>query len=189
MKAKLFVLSLALSGVFAGPASALTKAEYDSQKSQASADYKVNRKNCGSLKGNANDICMSQAKGAEKVAKAELEAQYKPGAKTTRDLAMAKADTAFDRAKEKCDDLAGNPKDVCVKDAKAVHVKAREDAKVAKVAADTSGSKIEKVNEARKDASTETREASYKAAKARCDSLAGNAKDTCQKDAQAKFGM
>lgn len=31
--------------------------------------------------------------------------------------------------------------------------------------------------------------ADYKAAKERCDSLAGAAKDACQNDAKAKFGM
>ena len=189
MKAKYLFLSLIVSGIFAGPAIALTKAEYDTQKNQVTADYKVNRDKCGSLQDNAKDICMSQAKGAEKVAKAELEAQYKPSPKNTREVAMIQADTAFDTAKEKCDDLAGNAKDVCVKDAKAAHVKAKEDAKVAKEAADTSGNRTEKVNEARKDASAETREANFKAAKERCDSLAGNAKDACQKDAQARFGM
>ena len=40
-----------------------------------------------------------------------------------------------------------------------------------------------------KDASAEKREADYKAAKERCDSLTGAAKDTCQNDAKAKFGM
>ena len=34
---------------------------------------------------------------------------------------VAKADAAFDIAKEKCDDLNGDPKQACEKDAKAVH--------------------------------------------------------------------
>ena len=41
----------------------------------------------------------------------------------------------------------------------------------------------------KKDANAEKREADYKAAKERCDSLAGAAKDSCQNDAKAKFGM
>jgi hypothetical protein len=189
MKTKILMLSMAMSCIFAGNALALTKAEYDTQKKQASADYKVNRDKCGSLQANAKDICVAEAKGAEKVAKAELESQYKPSAKHTRDVGMAKADTAYDIAKEKCDDLAGNAKDVCVKDAKAVHVKAKEEAKVAQAATAGTANKTANVNEARKEANAETREANYKVAKERCDSLAGNAKDTCQADAKAKFGM
>ena len=59
----------------------------------------------------------------------------KPSAKATRKVADARADAAYDVAKEKCDDLKGNDKDVCEKDAKAARVKAKEDAKVAEAQA------------------------------------------------------
>ena len=141
------------------------------------------------MKANAKDICVSEAKGAEKVAKAELETKYQPSSRRDEQFAMAKANAAYDTANEKCDDLAGNAKNVCVKDAKAAHVKAKEDAKVAKVSADTSKNKSEKMADVKKDANAEKREAEYKAAKERCDSLAGAAKDTCQNDARVKYGM
>ena len=189
MKTKLLMLTVAMSCVFAGNAMALTQVEYKTQKDQISADYKVGRDKCGALKANAKDICVSEAKGIDKVAKAELEAQYKPSAKNNQKAAVAKADAVYDTAKEKCDDLAGNAKDVCVKDSKAVHVKAKEDAKVIKVSTDTSANKAEKMSNVKKDANAEKREADYKAANERCDSLASAAKDTCQKDAKAKFGM
>ena len=189
MKTKILMLGMAMSCIFAGNALAMTKAEYDMQKKQVSADYKVNREKCGSLKDNAKDICTAQAKGAQKVSEAELESQYKPSVKHTRDVAMAKADTAYNIAKERCDDLAGNAKDVCVKDAKAAQVKAREEAKIVQASTDSNANKRANVNEVRKDANSEMREANYKAAMERCDSLAGNAKDTCQADAKAKFGM
>ncbi|MBT9474528.1 hypothetical protein [Polaromonas sp.] len=189
MKIKLLALTFAVSCAFAGNAMALTKDEYKTQKDQISADYKVNRDKCATLKANAKDICVAEAKGVEKVAKAELEAQYKPSAKNTQKIALAKGDAAYATAKEKCDDLAGNAKDVCVKDAKAALVKAKEDAKVVKAAVDTSKEKAQTMGEVKKDASAATREADYKAAKERCDSLAGAAKDTCLSDAKAKFGM
>lgn len=189
MKTKLLMLTAVMSCAFAGQAMALTKEEYKAQGDRISADYKAGRDKCATLKANAKDICVAEAKGVEKVAKAELEAQYKPSPRTTEKVALAKGDAAYDVAKEKCDDLKGNDKDVCVKDAKAAHVKAKEDAKVAKTAADTSKNKTEKVTEAKKDASAEKREADYKAAKERCDALTGAAKDGCQNDAKAKFGM
>jgi len=46
----------------------------------------------------------------------------------------------------------------------------------------------EKIAEARKDASETKREADYKVAIERCDSLAGERKDQCVKDAKARFG-
>lgn len=107
-------------------------------------DYKASRDTCGAMKGNARDICVAEAKGVEKVARAELDAQYKPSARNDEKVTLAKADAAFDTAKEKCDDLSGN--------AKAARVKAREDAKVVKAAADSSKNKTEKMTEVKKDA-------------------------------------
>ena len=76
-----------------------------------------------------------------------------------------------------------------MKDAKVVHVKAKEDAKIAKVSADTSSNKSEKMTNVKKEAGADEREAMYKAAKERCDSLAGTVKDSCQNDAKVKYGM
>ena len=189
MKKNLLLLTAAMSLAFSGSALAMTKIEYNAENTKISANSKTAKNTCGALKNNAKDICMSEAKGVEKVAKAELETQYKPSARNTEKVAMAKGDSAYDTAKEKCDDLAGNAKDVCVKDARAVHVKAKEDAKVAKVATTTSNDKTEKVSEARKDANTEKREADYKVAKERCDSQNGVAKDGCLNTAKTTYGM
>ncbi len=99
-----------------------------------------------------------KTKGAEKVAKAELDARYKPSDKAAYKAREAKADADYEVAKEKCDDLSGNAKDVCVKDAKAAHVSAKENAKVARAAAkpaDNTAAKQADVAEARKDAAAE----------------------------------
>ena len=189
MKTKLLMLTIALSYAFAGGAMAMTKVEYKAQKDTISSQYKVAKDKCGSLKANAKDICMSEAKGTEKVAKADLEALYEPSARHTKKAAMVKADTAYDTAKEKCDDLSGNAKDVCVKDAKVIYVKAKDDAKIAKVAMDTSKTKSDKMADVKKDAASDEKEAMYKAAKERCDILAGVPKDTCVSEAKVKYGM
>ena len=189
MKTKLLMLTVALSCTFAGQAMAMTKDEYKTQKSQISADYKVAKDKCGSLKANAKDICVSEAKGIEKVAKAELEARYEPTPRHDEKVGLARADAAYDTAKEKCDDFAGNAKDVCVKDAKVAYVKAKDDAKIARVATDTSNTKAKKMNDVKKDANDDRRDAEYKAAKERCDVLAGAVKDTCVGDAKVKYGM
>ena len=97
MKTKIALLALAMSCTFAGSAMALTKAEYKTQKDLISSDYKLNKSKCASLKANAKDVCTSEAKGIQKVAKAELEAQYKPSAKNTEKVSFAKADAAYVR--------------------------------------------------------------------------------------------
>ena len=178
-----------MSCTFTGAAMAMTKTDYKAQKSAISSQYKVAKVKCDSLKANAKDICMSEAKGADKVAKADLEAQYQPSARHTKKAAMVKADTMYDTAKEKCDDLAGNAKDVCVKDAKVIYIKAKDDAKIAKVSMDTSKSTSDKMADVKKDAARDENVAMYKAAKERCDTLAGAPKDSCVSDAKVKFGM
>lgn len=185
MKIKLLMLTLAMSCTFAGGAMAMTKTEYKAQQDTIVGQYKVAKDKCSGLKANAKDICMSEAKGYEKVAKADLEAQYEPSARHTEKAAMAKGDAAYDTAKEKCDDLSGNAKSVCRKDAKALHVTAKEEARVARMSAETG-----KVNNAmRKEATADEKEAQYKAAAQRCDALAGAPKDACVSDAKVKYGM
>ncbi len=185
MKTKLLLVAAALSCAFSSTTFAMTKVEYTTQKDTITGNYKVSRDKCGSLKANAKDICKSEAKGAEKVAMAELEATYEPTARHTEKVAMAKGDAAYDTAKEKCDDTSGNAKSVCRKDAKAAHVKATEEARVVRVDAAAVG--VEK--SMRNSANTNENEANYKAAAARCDGMAGAAKDTCTADAKTKFGM
>ena len=95
-----------------------SKANYDQAVKDADAQYKVAKQTCSSLSGNAKDICLAEAKGKNSVAKADAEAAYKNTAKARENARVVHAQAIYDVAKEKCDDLAGNPKDVCVKEAK-----------------------------------------------------------------------
>ena len=158
-------------------ATTMTKDEYSAQKSRIEADYKNARKSCDSLSGNAKDVCVEQAKGNEKVAKADLEFQHEPTASHKEKAAEARADADYNVAKEKCDDLSGNPKDVCGKQAKAARSKAVADAKANK-----------EVSGARSDAATAKRDADYNVAVEKCDALAGDAKASCVADAKARYG-
>jgi hypothetical protein len=62
----------------------------------------------------------AEAKGKDKVAEAELEAQYKSSKKATYEVSVIRAEADYAVAREKCDDKAGNDKDVYVKEAKAL---------------------------------------------------------------------
>ncbi len=184
--ALLAAAGVAISGnALAQPASK----EARDQAVQAAADrYKADKSTCGALSGNAKDICMEEAKGREKVAKAEANAQYLNTPKAREEARMAKADAVYDVAKEKCDDLAGNVKDVCVKEAKAAQTKAKADAKVDRVASDGRTDTAQRTADAQRAASDDKRDADYKVAVERCDALAGNAKDACVRDAKMRFG-
>ncbi|MEO7643352.1 MAG: hypothetical protein ABIU07_18175 [Ramlibacter sp.] len=129
------LITLAMAGccAFAGTAgAAISKDEYKAKKDSVEATYKAAKERCDPLKANAKDICKVEAKGNHSVAKAELEAQHEPSPRHDEKLRMAKADAAYELAKEKCDDLSGNAKDVCQKDAKAAFASAKVEAKVSK---------------------------------------------------------
>jgi hypothetical protein len=162
-----------------------TRADYDAAVKKANADYKTAKEKCEALKGNAEDVCSKEAKGAEKVAKAEAEAARDGTDRARMKAAKVKADADYDVAKEKCDDLKGNDKDVCRKEAKAAHTQAATSVDVRK--AQATGSAKE-VAEARHDASKDRTDANYKAAKEKCDALSGNSKDKCEADVKTKYG-
>ena len=188
---KLMVALFAAAGLaMAGGVSAqtMTKDAHAAAIKSASAQYKQDKAACDGLKGNAKDICVEEAKGKEKIAKAEADAAYENTPKKRESARVAHADAAYNVAKEKCDDLTGNDKDVCVKQAKAMHVKATADAKVDRVAADSTNKAVEKTAAAKKDAMEDKRDADYKVAVEKSDSLAGGAKDTCVKDAKMRYG-
>ncbi len=166
----------------------MSKANYTQAMKDADAQYKTAKSACASLSGNAKDICAAEATGKHNVAKAETEAAYKHTPKARESARVAHAQATYDVAIQKCDDLAGNTKDVCVKEAKAALVKGKADAKVDRVAADTSKEAATTQAEARKDASADKREAEYKVAIEKCDVLAGAAKDACVSSAKSRYG-
>lgn len=195
------LLALALCLTFGGAAQAQTmsKQEYKTASEKISADYKAGKLPCDSLAGNAKDICMAEVKGTEKTAKAELDANYKPSAKSHRNARDAKADAAYAVAKLRCNDQAGNAKDVCVKEAKSVEAASKADSKLQqktfeaktdarKTTTEAVNKANEKVSEARTEAATDKADAQFKVEKEKCDVLAGAAKDNCLMQAKTRFG-
>jgi predicted 3-demethylubiquinone-9 3-methyltransferase (glyoxalase superfamily) len=108
--------------------------------------------------------------------------------KAREDARDARAEATFNVAKQKCDALAGNPKDVCVKEADAALVKAKADAKVDRVTADTRQEAATKQADALKRANADKHDADYKVAIEKCDALAAPAKDACISNATVQYG-
>lgn len=172
--------SLIVAALFALPlahAASMSKPDYTAAKTRISADYKAAKAACGSMSANAKDICVEEAKAKQKVALAELEFGYTGTPKDQSKILVAKAESTYAVAKEKCDDMKGNEKDVCGKQAKAVEVKALADAKMGK-----------QITESKIDAAKDKRDADYKVAAEKCDALLGDARAGCVSAAKAKFG-
>ena len=157
-------------------AAAMTSTDYSAAKDRAAADYKAARARCDGMSGNPKDVCIAEAKSAEKKAKAEAEANYKNTEKARSDATIAAAEADYDVAKARCDAKNGNDKDVCIKEAKAAETKAKADAKA-----------NQKVAAARQDAREDKMDADYKVAIEKCDALSGAAKDSCVSNAKAKY--
>ncbi len=170
------------------PSSSMSKESYAMAKTNADAQYKIDKDACSPLSGNAKDICVAEAKGKDSIAKAEAEAAYENTAKHRESARVARAQATYDVAIEKCDDLAGNGKDVCVKQAKADLVKGKANAKVDRVVADTRKVAAAKQADASKEANADKRDADYKVAIEKCDAFAGPAKDACVSNAKMQYG-
>ena len=86
-----------------------------------------------------------------------------------------RADSQYKAAMERCEPLKGNAQDVCEKDAKAAHERAKADDKAARKG----------TPEARADAGESKARAEYKAAMERCESVKGKEHDACESKAKA----
>jgi hypothetical protein len=97
--------------------------------------------------------------------------------KATYNTGKTRVQSEFKADKAACGSMAGNAKDVCVKEAKAAETRGLAEAKLGK-----------QVGEARKDAAQDIRDADYKVAIEKCDAMAGDSKASCVASAKTKFG-
>ena len=156
--------SLALSAV-AAEKTDQTKATLNATQARADADYDASRIRCRELSGNDRDICIQTAKGDRTKAKGDAKSKYQGTGEAKLEAREDVIDADFKVAKEKCDSLTGNAKDVCNAEAKAAHTKA----------------------EAALEADEKTMKADYKLAKAHCATLPRADRRACLKEARVKF--
>lgn len=171
-------LTLSLCGICAPTmaASPMTNAEYSAAKAVISAQYKTEKAACGSLSGNTKDICMQEAKGRDRNGIALLAYKQSGSASDARKVSVARADSIFAVAKERCDDQAGSAKTLCRSEAKDKHVNALVDAKLVKT-----------VSEATTNAIDDKRDADYKLAIEKCSMLAGEAGTSCSNAVRVEY--
>lgn len=153
---------------------------------------------CGTLAGNAKDICEKEADGQKWIAAAEFAAEQEPSEQHTYDLRIARADAEIAVAKERCDDLSGNPEDVCRQEAERAFEIAKADATLQMKLSDANSVARETTTEANKQAaetSEEAREdadqvkhdASLSVAKEKCDRFANEERTDCINSAEATY--
>lgn len=172
----LCMLALPGTGAMARPG-AEAKANYAQAKDQAAAAYQAARAKCDAITGNPKAVCVAEAKAARVRAEQEANALYKNTLKAYTDSRLKIASANYDVDKTRCGALTGNPKDVCLSQARATLVAAQADARA-----------DQKAIEARSDARDDKRAAEYKVALEKCDAFAGAAKDQCVASAKMQYG-
>ena len=96
-------------------------------------------------------------------------------AKSTYQAEKQRASADYKMAREKCNALSGNPKDVCVEEAKANEKKSNANAEA----------KYKNTDKERMKAWIAAADADYAVAKAKCGAKTGNEKDVCIEEAKA----
>lgn len=98
-------------------------------------------------------------------------------AKANYKLAKENAEAAYKAARARCDALSGNPKDVCIAEAKAQEKRSKANAEA----------QYENTAKAKMKAKIMAADADYSVAKEKCNAHTGNAKDVCIKEAKASY--
>jgi hypothetical protein len=162
---------------------AMTKEDYKLQKDNIEKTHDADKAKCKNLMGNKRDVCIAEANAKEDIAQAELEAAYKNTGKERIAAAKVRAKAEFDVDKERCDDQKGDAKSLCVTQAEA-----KRDRALADVEAKKEMYKAQKdINEAKKDAREEKIDATLEAEMKKCDSFAGDVKDSCEAKVKQRF--
>ena len=129
MKLKLTIIAAALALGTASFVQAADKADrkvHNADEERIESEYKAAKEKCDVMQGNQKDICVAEAKAHEKVAKAENDAKHaKDPSKEQAKVQRVKADAEYDVAKQRCQEMKGNEKDVCMKEAQVQRDKAR----------------------------------------------------------------
>jgi hypothetical protein len=147
---------------------------YDAKVERAESAYKIAIAKCDALKGNAEDICVAEAKKTREMTQGNAKAVHERTAESRSDADKGTAGAELKLAKQKCDELDGNKHDVCVKEAELKHTQAV-----------TATDANEEVAEAHDEAHEDVSDAKYKLAMEKCESLEGDAQDVCEHTAKS----
>ena len=120
------------AGILGGAAVAapMTPGEYEAARARIASDYQADRQKCGTRHGNAADMCIARAHGAQAVAKAELKALHEPSPRANYEAALARAQAAYANAREECDNKDGAARKSCRREAEATRDRSRAEAKL-----------------------------------------------------------
>ena len=126
------VISLTALGIGASvdsPRSLMARADYDQARRVIEAEARAALAQCRALEARDKDVCKAQARGQERVSKADLDARYRGTVAAESDTRLARAKATYEVARASCANRAGEERSACLKAARAEKVKALADAR------------------------------------------------------------
>jgi hypothetical protein len=167
-----------LAGTTAGAADNERLKQYRESMEGARATYTADARHCrqDSDGRRARAVCLAEAKAEYKKATAESVAHWRNTPQARTDARIAAADADHDVARARCKAGPGQAQAACLQQARAARLAATTDAR-----ADL------RVTESRNSDKEERKKAYYRAARQRCDALAGAAKEACMTLARSQY--
>ncbi len=107
------------------------KAVYYAAADKAAADYRDAHARCETLHGNAQTVCIEEAKLAQTRAKGTAEAEYKNTREARLKASTDIANAEYAVAKAKCESMEGTEKNACLRHANALKIATIFEAKAA----------------------------------------------------------
>ncbi len=100
-------------------AQTLPRDGYKAAQKRVTAEFERDKARCAALSGHARAVCLADAWGQARVARAEVEVQYHPSEQADRKLRVVKLEAVYAVAREECGTKEGDAKSACMSEAKA----------------------------------------------------------------------
>lgn len=110
--------------------------DFNAGKARADAALMADKAACDKLTGNPRDVCREQARGKDRVARAELELAHTGTRKARDNVTSIKLGTAYDLARTQCNDKPGSAKTLCTRQAQAARTQGEAKLKMSQRADD-----------------------------------------------------
>ncbi|HKC54342.1 MAG TPA: hypothetical protein VKC33_06845 [Burkholderiales bacterium] len=113
------------------PRSLMSPIDYGAAKKAIESEARTALEICRDKESRDREVCKAEARSAERVRKADLEAQYRGTVTAATDAKFARAKAQYEVAKVKCADQRSEDRISCLRSARAEKAKALAEAKLA----------------------------------------------------------
>ncbi len=128
------ILSVAALGIGAAvdsPRTLMSPSDYGLGKRAIEAETRLALARCRDVAAMARDVCKAEARGEERIKKAELNARYHGTVMSQDEVRMVRAKAVYDIAKARCGSRTGEERIDCLRAAREDRNKLLADAKLA----------------------------------------------------------